>query len=875
MTEPDIETPLDHAARYAALDLRVIPIKPGGKYPAGFARWQDEATTDAATVREWWGSGGRFAGYGVGLAMGPQPDGRNLFAVDLDEHNPSASGSESLAMLEDTYGKLPETVRAITGSNGVHLIFEAPAGVDLRNSAGNIAPGVDIRGDGGQIVAAPSIHPDTGRAYEWEHGYAPWEHAIAPAPAWLVELAVPTVDDTPSKPRPAPGIVLDPDNPADIIRARWNWAAELAADGWQLHHTDRTTGDTHWTRPGKATRDGSSGVLHEPDGPFVIFSTDAELGAHRRVGRPTPAGGVALSPLAFYAARQHGGDLSAAGRQIRADTRPQGSTTRPGIAVDGPQQPSAPIDAPWPDPSPLGDSRDRPAFPVDALPYWIAAHARQVAEEFQFPPDLPAMLAIGALSIICARKAEVVVQGTWREPLNTYTATAMPPSSAKSPAFRAMLGVLERYEKQLIEDTAPELDRIETERAMLEQEKAKAVKSGARAEALAAGDKLRDLPERVSPRLMADDATPEVLTRMLADQGGRLALVSTEGGIFGLMSGRYSEKTNLNVYLQAWSGDAIRVDRIGRPSTVVLNAALTLAVTVQPSVIAALSETPELAGRGLTARIMYAFPTSTVGFRDMAKPPSIDETVADTYERNLLELARRMEGGDRDRSIRFDPDAHQAYVEWRQEMEVRCRPGAELDQMAEWVTKLGSTVARLAGLFTLAEAGTMVDGDTMTRAIEVGRYWEQHARHAYESLWTVGSPAIGRAAQILDWAAVNELDRFQVRDLYRAKRNWTAVDAMDACQVLVDNGFARVVDDAPLTPRPGKASPTVVLHPDFTHFRTQPVPVSHLSPKQPKNSITYLLSFPRESEGEMDGQGQDGQVGQVEAGPVLEWSPFS
>ena len=44
------------------------------------------------------------------------------------------------------------------------------------------------------------------------------------------------------------------------------------------------------------------------------------------------------------------------------------------------------------------------------------------------------------------------------------------------------------------------------------------------------------------PRLVADDITPEAAASLLAEQGGRLAIISAEGGIFDIIAGRYSQQ---------------------------------------------------------------------------------------------------------------------------------------------------------------------------------------------------------------------------------------------------------------------------------------------------------------------------------------------
>ncbi len=86
---PGSDTPLDHAKTLATCQLRVLPIRPGGKHPP-MSSWQHAATCDPAVITNWYT--GLYHSHGVGIAMGLQPDGRRLFAVDIDEHDPLQRG---------------------------------------------------------------------------------------------------------------------------------------------------------------------------------------------------------------------------------------------------------------------------------------------------------------------------------------------------------------------------------------------------------------------------------------------------------------------------------------------------------------------------------------------------------------------------------------------------------------------------------------------------------------------------------------------------------------------------------------------------------------------------------------------------------------
>jgi hypothetical protein len=319
MTDPaGHRTTLAHALTYAACGLRVLPIKPGTKRPP-MREWVEAATNDPDMIRNWF-TEPLYRDHGIGLAMGRQPNGLFVFALDVDEHDPAHSGSETLADLETEHGALPETVRSMTGSGGLHLLFAVPPARNVEVRNGTAGDGLDVRGEGGQIVVAPSVHPTTNREYVWEHGFGPWEHPIAEAPEWLLDIVV-LAAYTPPVPvlPPVPQVFTDPDqsdSPAEWLRAQWDWPYQLTEAGWTLHHTDRK-GEQYWTRPGKDPRDGESAVLHMPDGPFVAWSTDSSMNVLRSVGRVNADGSVSVSPFDFYAVRRHNGNLTAAAQAIR------------------------------------------------------------------------------------------------------------------------------------------------------------------------------------------------------------------------------------------------------------------------------------------------------------------------------------------------------------------------------------------------------------------------------------------------------------------------------------------------------------------------------------------------------------------------------
>jgi hypothetical protein len=59
--------------------------------------------------------------------------------------------------------------------------------------------------------------------------------------------------------------------------------------------------------------------------------------------------------------------------------------------------------------------------------------------------------------------------------------------------------------------------------------------------------------------MFCDDETPESLSRLIAQQRGRMLQASAEGTCFEIVKGRYSEAANFDVYLKGHAGDPLRV----------------------------------------------------------------------------------------------------------------------------------------------------------------------------------------------------------------------------------------------------------------------------------------------------------------------------
>jgi hypothetical protein len=203
----------DAAVAAAREGWAVFPCLPRDKRPA-VDRWEERACSDPDRVARYWPSGR----HNVGCACGPS----SRVVIDLDTHGTLPDdwrlpgirdGQDVLAQLCEWAGQpWPVTRTKRTPLDGWHLEFLAPAGMEIRNSAGKIGPLIDVRGAGGYVLAAGSVldgraYPDDpasarimkdGRAYEVINGTCP-----VPLPEWLAILACPPPPAAASRPHAA------------------------------------------------------------------------------------------------------------------------------------------------------------------------------------------------------------------------------------------------------------------------------------------------------------------------------------------------------------------------------------------------------------------------------------------------------------------------------------------------------------------------------------------------------------------------------------------------------------------------------------------------------------------------------------------------
>jgi hypothetical protein len=724
-----------------------------GKHPRTEHGLRD-ATTSQEIIREWWR---RWPNSNIGVVTGTRS---GLLVLDVDVKH---GGDVSLADLGREHGELPLTPEAITGGGGRHIVFRYPGYMEVRNSAGLLSPGLDIRGEGGYIVAPPSAHA-SGRRYRWGDGHHPDDAELAAPPAWLLALIAARSNGH----DPAP--VLD----GVIPESRRNTTLTSLAGSMRR----RGASDSSIL----AALRGENDRCRPPLG-------DAELRAiARSVSRYPPA-------VDHFSTHQDG---------------------TPAVGQDQASEPE------WEVPLPLDDALRRPLFPVEVLPPWAQQWVRAESTSTQTPVDMAAMFFLAVISAIAGRAMVVELQSDWREPANLYVVVVAPSGERKSAVVAAATEPILEWERIRMRSVQPAHAEAKARREVAERRSRELVDKAAtttipgetaRLTDEAAQEQVKAMQVVVPPllRLTADDVTLEALTSLLADHGGRMAILSAEGGFFGTLAGRYSKGIpNLDVVLKSHTGEPIRVDRKGRAPEWIERPVLTLGLAVQPDVLQSARAVPELRERGLLPRILYSIPASRVGRRSTESQP-VSHAISEDYARHIRQLADHLLGYvDNPRVLRLSEPAAATFAAFRAELEPRLAPGSDLGHIAEWGSKLPGAVTRIAGLLHVAagDPSDEITPPTVAAAIQLGR--DYLIDHAISAFGVMGAdPSLSSAQRILD-----ELRR----------RGWTRFTRRGLFTVLPRTQF----------PRNPLLEPPLALLEEFGWVRRE-LPFEHLGPGRPRS----------------------------------------
>ena len=354
----------------------------------------------------------------------------------------------------------------------------------------------------------------------------------------------------------------------------------------------------------------------------------------------------------------------------------------------------------WQTPIPFDDVTV-PPFPVECLPAPIKDYILAVAETTQTPVDMSAVAGLAVMSTCVQGKFEIEGKPDWIEPLNIYCIIVANPGERKSPVMRHLTEHLYEYEKLI--------------NTSMEHKKA------------------REITVEFKPlRILADNVTLEALTTLLADNEGKMSVISSEGGIIDIVTGLYGNKVNIDTLLKAHDGDPIYVDRKGSKTEYIENPCLTVLLAFQPEVLDELLSNKTLRGRGLVARFLISYPAQAVGNRRYETAP-IPQKFKDKYRELCFDLLE-IEANNDIYKLSVTPQAGKALKAFFEEIEPKFKD--EFEDIADFAGKIHGKTLRIAGILHIVKHGNAakdkpISSRTVRESIEIGKYFIEHAKVIY------------------------------------------------------------------------------------------------------------------------------------------------
>lgn len=766
------------ALRYADLGFAVFPLRSKDKRPAtekGFKA----ATTNKQQISDWWD---KHPDSNIGIATGAVSGGLVVIDLDIDKDK-GLNGYETLKRWQQEHGDLPDTWQSITGRGGYHLFYQDSA---IHKIRAGLYEGVDIRADGGYIVAPPSVHPN-GNRYEWELG-----------PGDGVEIA--RVDNTVAE-------FLQGPAPKERERQGFQEPEEIP-EGMRVSTMVRLVGSLK--AKGLADDAIRAAVQAENGTKCIPPLTDEEL--EKEVFSALTRGWVADSPysVGFVNCQEVPySDIF----EVFANFANQGLN-------------------------------ELSLFNMNLIPERVRGFANAVVESLQVSEGMigPAIISVIALGI--QKKYSIHPTSDWYEPANLYMLIVAEPSERKSPAMKEIMQPVFDYEREENEKLAPDILAYETQKKILEGRISNLTKRVSRIDKKKSNDKYLDMGdlddlqrelselEEVTPiRLVVDDVTMEVLGKLMEQNQERMGIVSTEGGIFNILAGRYSDKTVIDIVLKGYSGDRFAQDRLGRKGQTLDHPLITILLYVQPVVIKEIMDNSEFVERGLNARFLYSIPPSTIGKRRY-RVKKISEFDRADYT-DVIQRIYNIPVSDRPKIIELDDDADLLAEDFFYELEEKMKEASS--ELKAWLGKLHGTTMRIALVLHCIQyieesEHYKIDGKTMNDAIEMARYFQEHTEAAFNIAGLNDPPEVKEAKYIIkriDSTGQTEMKLRDLQELCKGRKGMEKREGMmPGLRCLIEHGYIRVQKSYPTSQKSqksqkgrGRPSEIIYVNPEYVKWK--------------------------------------------------------
>ena len=441
-------------------------------------------------------------------------------------------------------------------------------------------------------------------------------------------------------------------------------------------------------------------------------------------------------------------------------------------------------------------AEDLPPFPVKCLPPKLRRYVEAVAVHTQTPVDMAAGVALGVLAACLQGKVRVEGNIGHYEQTSLYVFLVAPPGSRKSAVIHEMTEPIEDFEQDFNEKMKPEIRKNRQKHESFQRDVNRLTKQleikhddMTELELQHTQDLLADLPDLRPLQIFTDDCTSESMIRLLRENGGRMSLISAEGGAFDNIVGRYTKRPNMDVWLKGICGDTIRVDRINREPDYIRHPALSMIISAQPSVLSEIMRDSMLDGRGFLARLLYINVPGTAAAKSFQSAP-IPESVKEEYRNLITDLLNRP--ADQPVTLGLTPEAIARMDRFCHDLDAALHK--DFRDMREWGSKFIGLVLRIAGLLhSIHSNDTVIGLNAIECSIRIGAYAFAQAQYAYSVLGA--DETVEKAMHVVSKLRRIRASRISRSELYQKCRGrfFRDVKELDpVLELLEQHGYVRV-----------------------------------------------------------------------------------
>jgi hypothetical protein len=443
----------------------------------------------------------------------------------------------------------------------------------------------------------------------------------------------------------------------------------------------------------------------------------------------------------------------------------------------------------WQEPLPLTweSSQPRP-YPVEALPPLIHDAVVSYQEYGQQPVALVATSALANVALACQGLADVARDPQLVSPISLSFITIAESGERKTAADKVFSAAASEWEMEKYKDAQTEIEKV---KGQLEAHKAKKAGVQNQISKLATDMKKNHLQLEtleaqleewdanapripITPSLFYEDVTQEKLAEKLATGWPSAALYSDEAAI--VVGGHgFREERALGFFgflNRLWDGRNFKRDRISAQSCFGIGRRLTCSLMMQISVLRALLGVSDGLSRntGFMARILLAFPESTMGTREY-RPGITDNPHLRAFHsriRTLLDQPLPVQ----DESLTLTPpvltldaEAHALWIAYYNDTERQLGKLGEYETIKDFAAKSAENAARIAAILHIFEHGAVgvISAGMMQRAIALAAWYLEETKRIFIHLEEPQD--IGDARLLQEWALRRGGQSFTQRDV--------------------------------------------------------------------------------------------------------------